>query len=285
MKNYILVTGLIFMLFYSSRVESQVKFSGTWKGFQMKDSTSDTPDDLYYLDFVIINGLLEGKIRVETNSKRVYIAEIKGTKNKRSFSIDETRIQMVSNKNIQPNLSAYNFNYNNDRGYLEGFKKDSAKIGKIILYKSEFNFSEKLTVSKHRHWATTILSEYNSGLSSPQKRIEELKCFSFEPVYFDYDKDEIKSEYFSQLNEIKKIVLSHSDLRILVVGHTDSDGSNVYNESLSKRRAESIIQFFTSRGLRRDRIVIDFKGETLPVESNATSKGKSKNRRVDFKFI
>ena len=122
-------------------------------------------------------------------------------------------------------------------------------------------------------------------LSSPEKRLEELKNFSFEPIYFDYDKSNVREEYYEQLKEIKKIILSHSDLRILVIGHTDSDGSNKYNESLSKRRAESIIRFFTSRGLRKDRIVIDFKGETVPIQSNETSKGKSMNRRVDFKFI
>jgi len=168
---------------------------------------------------------------------------------------------------------------------LEGYKNDTSETGKIILFKSEFNFSDKTKPSKHSNWAYTILWDYKNGLSSPEKRIEELKQFSFEPVYFDYDKHEIKSEYHEQLNKIKKIVLSHSDLRILVIGHTDSDGSNRYNRSLSKRRAESIIRFFTSKGLRRDRIVIDFKGETVPIESNATSEGKSRNRRVDFKFI
>jgi outer membrane protein OmpA-like peptidoglycan-associated protein len=85
--------------------------------------------------------------------------------------------------------------------------------------------------------------------------------------------------------KIIKITKSHSDLRIQVTGHTDSDGSNTYNKKLSKRRAESIIKFFTKRGLRRDRIVIDFKGESEPIETNQTKDGKRKNRRVDFTFI
>ena len=85
--------------------------------------------------------------------------------------------------------------------------------------------------------------------------------------------------------EIIKIIKSHSDLRIQVTGHTDSDGTNTYNKHLSKRRAESIIKYFTKRGLRRDRIVIDFKGEREPAETNKTKDGKQKNRRVDFRFI
>ena len=99
------------------------------------------------------------------------------------------------------------------------------------------------------------------------------------------DQSIILEEYDSQLMEIIKIIKSHSDLRIQVTGHTDSDGSNIYNKHLSKRRAESIIKYFTKRGLRRDRIVIDFKGEREPAETNKTKDGKQKNRRVDFRFI
>jgi outer membrane protein OmpA-like peptidoglycan-associated protein len=264
---------------------AQAKFSGTWKGFQITDSTMNETNELYFLDFVIINGLLEGNMRIETSSNQVSITQIKGVKNKLSVIIKESRLQQTSNKKNKHVLSTYTLKYNTDRGYLEGYKNDSSDTDKIVLFKSEFHFNDKIKPSKYINWATSILWDYKNGLSSPEKRIEELKRFSFEPVYFDYDKHEIKPEYHGQLNEIKKIVLSHSDLRILVIGHTDSDGSNRYNKTLSKRRAESIIRFFTSRGLRRDRIVIDFKGESFPVESNATSEGKSMNRRVDFKFI
>ena len=49
------------------------------------------------------------------------------------------------------------------------------------------------------------MRDYHNGLSAPMKRIEELKNFSFEPIYFDYDKFNIKEEYHSQLNEIKRL--------------------------------------------------------------------------------
>ena len=286
MKNYIPIMVIIFILLaFSKKIDAQFKFSGTWKGFHITDSTMNETDELYFLDFSVINGLLEGKMRVETNSNQVSITQIKGTKKKLNLVIKETLVRQTSTKKNNPILGSYMLKYNVDRGYLEGFKKDSSETGKIVLFKSEFQFNDKIKNTKHSNWAKSILWDYKNGLSSPLKRIEELKRFSFEPVYFDYDKHEIKSEYHEQLNEIKKIVLSHSDLRILVIGHTDSDGSNRYNRSLSKRRAETIIEFFTSRGLRRDRIIIDFKGETLPIESNTTPEGKSKNRRVDFKFI
>lgn len=283
--TYLFLLLVITNFFCIQSINGQVKYSGTWKGFEISDSINNKSEEIYFLDFIIINGLLEGKMRVEKKQKDVNIIDIKGTKKHIDFKISETRILYSMKKQNKPKLNQYSFTYNLDRGYLEGYKNDSASSKKIILYKSNFEFSSKLKPSKNKNWVSSIIWDYHNGLSSPNKRLEELKNFSFEPIYFDYDKSNIKEEYHKQLKEIKKIILSHSDLRVLVIGHTDSDGSNSYNKDLSKRRAESIIKFFTSRGLRRDRIVIDFKGEMSPVQSNSTAEGKSKNRRVDFKFI
>ena len=270
---------------YMQTIHAQTKFSGTWKGFEISDSSNSASSEVYFVEMVIINGLLEGKMRVEEDHKIVKIFDITGTKKHIDFKINQKRILQSSLKQKTSTLNAYSFVYNIDRGYLEGFKDGDTLNKRIILFKSKFDLNSRLRPSKNKNWISSLMRDYHNGLSAPMKRIEELKNFSFEPIYFDYDKFNIKEEYHSQLNEIKKIILSHSDLRILVIGHTDSDGSNAYNDVLSKKRAESIIKFFTTKGLRRDRIVIDFKGETDPVDSNATAEGKSKNRRVDFKFI
>ncbi|MDB3905093.1 OmpA family protein [Crocinitomicaceae bacterium] len=280
----IILSQMCLLIMCMQTIHAQPKFSGTWKGFEITDTISSESKEIYFLDFIIINGLLEGEMRVEHNRKEINIIQVKGTRQYLDFQIIEKRILKSTSKQKHTESNRYYLKYNLNRGYLEGYKNDSSNK-KIILFKSNFDFNTKLKPSKNKNWVNTTLSEYRNGLSSPEKRLEELKNFRFEPIYFEYDKSNVREEYHEQLKEIKKIILSHSDLRILVIGHTDSDGSNKYNESLSKRRAESIIRFFTTRGLRRDRIVIDFKGETLPVQSNKTSEGKSLNRRVDFKFI
>ncbi|MGB1645835.1 MAG: OmpA family protein [Crocinitomicaceae bacterium] len=287
MRNtiYSILTLSFICIQYMQTIHAQTKFSGTWKGFEISDSSNNTSNEVYFMEMVIINGLLEGKMRVEEDHKIVKLFDITGTKKHIDFKINQKRILQSSLKQKTSTLNAYSFVYNIDRGYLEGFKDGDTLNKRIILFKSKFDLNSRLRPSKNKNWISSLMRDYHNGLSAPMKRIEELKNFSFEPIYFDYDKFNIKEEYHSQLNEIKKIILSHSDLRILVIGHTDSDGSNAYNDVLSKKRAESIIKFFTTKGLRRDRIVIDFKGETDPADSNATAEGKSKNRRVDFKFI
>jgi len=265
----------------------QVKYSGTWKGFQISDKDTNLYNEVYYLDFIVLNGLLDGKMKIEKSEDRdeVELIQIKGQKKYIDVKIKEIKLIQSSSKIKSTELNNLSFTYNLERGYLEGYSDDSSSKGKIVLFKSDYNFNSKVKKSKNRNWIKSILQDYNNGLSSPEKRLEELRDFIFEPIYFDYDKDIIKEEFHDELYKIKKMVLSHSDLRILVIGHTDSDGSDYYNKSLSKRRAESIIRFFTKNGLRRDRIVIDFKGESSPVDSNKTTEGRSRNRRVDFRFI
>ena len=82
-----------------------------------------------------------------------------------------------------------------------------------------------------------------------------------------------------------RVVNGHSDLRIKIIGHTDADGSDIYNIDLSARRAKAIQEYFLKCGLESFKLVIDFKGEKMPIDNNQTSEGKQHNRRVDFQFI
>jgi outer membrane protein OmpA-like peptidoglycan-associated protein len=177
--------------------------------------------------------------------------------------------------------------YNFTTGYLEGTydSKCPEEKGKLILYKSKFDFNEKPYPLQDHSWFDRFVNDLKEGLSSPEQRLVELRNFKFDPIYFDYDKYEIKAEYQDYLRKMIKMVKSHSDLRIKITGHTDADGSDKYNEKLSQNRAKALIRFFEENGLEKSRVVIDFKGEKQPVDSNKTPEGKQKNRRVDFAFI
>ena len=275
----LLLASLLSLIIKTQKSHAQLKLSGTWRGVEIKDSSDIGA--IYEIDFKIISGLLDGLIKVETNNNDIYVKKIIGTKKyvdlkiKESSTIFNSKGQSNSNKNFE-------LSYNLETGYLES-TYDSLKKSKIVLYQEDFLFKSK-SIQSH-HWVNAFVENYHSGLSAPKKRLEELREFRFIPIYFDVDEAIILEQYHAQLLEIIKITKSHSDLRIQVTGHTDSDGSKTYNRYLSKRRAESIIKFFIKRGLRSDRIVIDFKGENEPAETNRTSEGKSKNRRVDFKFI
>jgi OOP family OmpA-OmpF porin len=72
---------------------------------------------------------------------------------------------------------------------------------------------------------------------------------------------------------------------IIAIGHTDSIGSNAYNQRLSVRRAEAIKSYLVSKGVEANRIYTEGKGEKQPVASNKTKEGREKNRRVEIEVI
>ena len=102
---------------------------------------------------------------------------------------------------------------------------------------------------------------------------------------FDFDKSNVKPEYYDLLNNIKEFV-EQNNYEITIVGHTDSIGSNAYNFKLSRRRAEAVKAKLLEFGLAEDRIVgIEAMGEEQPIATNATKEGRAQNRRVEFKLV
>ena len=77
---------------------------------------------------------------------------------------------------------------------------------------------------------------------------------------------------------------SYPKTYIDVLGHTDSDGTDAYNQALSERRASSVASYLVSRGVQSARIATRGYGETQPIASNATAEGKAANRRVEIKI-
>jgi OOP family OmpA-OmpF porin len=72
---------------------------------------------------------------------------------------------------------------------------------------------------------------------------------------------------------------------VIAVGHTDSVGTDAYNQRLSMRRAEAVKNFLVSKGVERNRIYTEGKGEKSPVADNRTREGRAKNRRVEVEVV
>lgn len=102
-------------------------------------------------------------------------------------------------------------------------------------------------------------------------------------IYFDVNKDLVKPESYGTLNDIAKILNEVPDVKVKIVGHTDSDGQDATNLDLSKRRAASVkAELAKSFGVNADRLVTDGMGESQPVAPNDTPVNKALNRRVEF---
>jgi len=101
-------------------------------------------------------------------------------------------------------------------------------------------------------------------------------------IYFDVNKSDVKPAMRARLTEIARALVTVPGHRVLVEGHTDSDGTSVYNLQLSRLRAQSVRSALIEGGVSPDRIEAQGYGETRPVATNGTAAGKAQNRRVEL---
>ncbi|WP_029033030.1 OmpA family protein [Salinimicrobium terrae] len=104
-------------------------------------------------------------------------------------------------------------------------------------------------------------------------------------VYFASEEYAIEGESREALLKLANIFEEYPDTNILVEGHTDSSGSDAYNYTLSKNRAQAVTDFLTSHGISSGRIDTKWYGETQPKYDNSTVEGRSKNRRVELAIV
>jgi OOP family OmpA-OmpF porin len=104
-------------------------------------------------------------------------------------------------------------------------------------------------------------------------------------AFFDFDKSVVKPAGKAKLDDlVAKIKVINLEV-IIAVGHTDSIGSDAYNQKLSVRRAEAVKAYLVSKGIEKNRVYTEGKGEKQPVASNKTKEGRAKNRRVEIEVV
>ncbi len=104
-------------------------------------------------------------------------------------------------------------------------------------------------------------------------------------AFFDFDKSVLKPEGKAKLDELVGKVKAISLEVIIAVGHTDSVGSDAYNQKLSFKRSEAVKAYLVTKGIEKNRVYTEGKGEKQPVADNKTSAGRAKNRRVEIEVV
>ena len=101
-------------------------------------------------------------------------------------------------------------------------------------------------------------------------------------VLFGFDQAALSAEAMANLDKLVTVLNTYPDTNIEVQGHTDSKGTEAYNQTLSERRSKAVSDYILTRGIKTERVTPKGFGETLPEYDNETEEGRAQNRRVEF---
>ncbi|ATQ78603.1 hypothetical protein CR152_31850 [Massilia violaceinigra] len=119
---------------------------------------------------------------------------------------------------------------------------------------------------------------------APPPVTSEKVSFSADAL-FDFDKSVLKAEGKGKLDDLSSKLQGINLEVIIAVGHTDSVGTDAYNQKLSIRRAEAVKAYLQAKGIEANRIYTEGKGESQPVADNKSAEGRAKNRRVEVEVV
>lgn len=120
----------------------------------------------------------------------------------------------------------------------------------------------------------------------PRVEVKQDRIQINEKIQFAFNEAEILPASDSLLREVAEVLNQHTELKkIGIQGHTDSEGEPEYNQDLSERRAQAVLNWLKNHGIDAARMQSKGFGESQPIADNATSEGREKNRRVEFLII
>jgi outer membrane protein OmpA-like peptidoglycan-associated protein len=284
--RFSIIYTLIFFSFLS--VFHAQKISGNWIGILTNFNQDSSEAIPVLLSHQVILNFSNGTLRIEDDGT-VLQYEVSGAiTNKKNFTLNASKSPMLKPKGGISVPFSFQFSLNDSSGYVESiFNAPGSPYHGYHLYLERDIKSYELVATPilSTGISKAMLSNIKQGIPAKEQRFKELQQFEFNPVFFEYNRYELDSVYTPYLLRICRILKSHSDLRIKIIGNTDGDGTEAFNLQLSKQRANEIKLFLISHGILSDRMIETYNGELNPIDSNETEAGKKKNRRVDFKFI
>ncbi len=154
------------------------------------------------------------------------------------------------------------------------------------IYRIEVPVGTYLIDVKSNNYITQtamIVLEKNKPLEKNFEMVKQGMVITLKGIYFESGKSTLKPESYSALQDAAKILTDNPDIKVEIQGHTDSVGSDSYNQTLSEKRAYAIMNYLvTSLGITPERLSAKGYGELKPIASNDTEEGRALNRRVDF---
>ncbi len=206
-------------------------------------------------------------------------AEIR--KNSTTISSNQVYTELLSDKYNPVHISVWR---QKERVRVYVNQEKIWDIPKAIAPEAKLNavFFPVITADESlRHFVSNI--RLAVGAPDTRKKMLEQNKWVTHGILFDVNSADIKPESYGTLKEMANVLKEYPDMKVKIVGHTDSDGNDAGNLDLSKRRAAAVRTALSKEfSIDESRMETDGKGETVPMDKNDTPAGKANNRRVEF---
>jgi OmpA-OmpF porin, OOP family len=185
--------------------------------------------------------------------------------------------------NSETTIESNKLNYH--KAYLDNIvieeQQDSKMASKLLDMMVE-NTTVTPSLNTTKNSSTPSVSSPNS---SNIPTVLKGEILVLDKVWFQFNASGLQNESSTQLNKLVLLMQKRPNMKILVKGHTSSEGGDDYNMKLSETRAQSVKQYLISQGIVGERIASKGFGETQPVATNDTEGGRQRNRRVEFEIM
>ena len=171
----------------------------------------------------------------------------------------------------------YLVNWNN---HMTGTALKNLPAGKYIYVARDANNCQSSDTVIFRE-PVIVRDDFAEGL----KDIDEGSAVVLKDIFFEFDKTNLLPASYTELDIVARFILDNDVKMIEISGHTDSEGSDVYNQKLSEGRAAAVVSYLATKGVAQEKMQAVGYGESRPVDTNQTESGRAQNRRVEFTLI
>lgn len=211
---------------------------------------------------------------VDLNVKKITI--LKGLiREAKTLKPIEAQIELID---IEDNAILASFKSNKETGKYLVSMPSGKNYGIAVKAKGYLPHSENFNISEDEAFKEI---EKNIELQP----LEVGSTVILKNIFFDYDKATLRPESTNELQRVIKLMNDNPTIKVEISGHTDSRGSDDYNQKLSENRAKSVVEYLVQHGIDKNRLTFKGYGEMRPIAPNDTEEGRQKNRRVEFKIL
>lgn len=256
-----------------------------------------TADEMFYVTSVDGKRSYYASLRPEgVGEKDIYLITLPKRKNINPLTVMSGTFSLGDKDQTVP-ADAQIIVKDNETGEIVGIYKPNKRTGKyLFILPPGKNYNVTYEAEGYLFKSENLIVPKNSSFQSMKREIRLAPIKANESivlnnVFFEFDSDKLTADSKTELNKLFSLLSNNPSIKVEIQGHTDSKGNDKYNMKLSQKRAESVKNYLTKKGIKASRITAKGYGETQPIAKNQNDdgsdneEGRALNRRIELKIL